>query len=278
MQKIKYVLLTIAIVFAESSIAQVKRLDSERIDVKSVTIKKMIERHNSIVAGLTALATMQQILFFTPMLIAGFNKFFDRPVCTCGYEPLVPSVHVPFFSAMANGFKDTFCTVDGWQNLLKFCAGEAATHFILQKIDTTFRHPDTLRWYIYAHVPYVRAIKTIKSLTVKLQANDLNAQERDHCHSMLYACCDRLSGYGEDICAYMVYKSTDLEGRTAEMAERMARYLLNSQNETLGAIGNELDKQEPDYQIIKQLIIVYESEMRSHRDMFAVIEGELQRE
>ena len=276
MQKIKYFLLGVVIVFAESSIAQVKKLDAEQINAKSIIIKKMIDRHNSIVAGLTALATMQQLLFFTPMFISGFNKFFDSPVCVCGSVPLVPPVHVPFFSAMANGVKDTFCTVDGWKNLLQFCAGEAATHFILQKIDTVFRHPDTLRWYVYAHVPYVRAIKTIKNITIRLQEDDFNAQSRDHYHSILYVCCDRLAGYGEDVCAYMVYKGSDLEGRTALMAERMARYLLNYHNEILGAICDELDKPEPNYQIINHSIGLYESEMRSHRDMFAVIEGELQ--
>lgn len=276
MKKIKYVVLSVAIMFAESNIAQVKKLDEIRIDAKSDAIKKMIERHNSIVAGLTGLATMQQLLFFTPIFIAGFNKFFDRSVCMCGSEPLVQPVHVPFFSAMANGFKDTFCTVNGWQNLLKFCVGEAATHFVLQKVDTHFRHPDTLRWYVHTHVPYVRVLKIMKNITLKLQEHDLDERDKDHYCSLLYACCDRLSGYGEDICAYIVYKSSDLEGRTAEMAEQMARYLLNYQNESLEAIGVELDKHEPDYQIINQLIAIYETEIRSHRDMFAVIEGELQ--
>lgn len=278
MQKIKCALLSVAILFVGGSNAQVRRLDAARIDEKSHAIKKMIERHNSIVGGLTALATMQQLLFFMPMFIAGFNKVFDRPTCLCGSESSVVPVHVPFFSAMATGFKDTFCTADGWQNLLKFCAGEAATHFILQKIDTEFRHPDTLRWYVYAHVPYVRVIKTIKNLTIKLQEDDLDVQERKHYYFMLYGCCDRLSGYGEDMCAYMVYKSSDLEGRTALMAERMARYIMNYQNEFLGSIDAELERDVPDYHVIRNLITGYEAEMRSHRDMFAVIEGELQRE
>lgn len=275
MKKIKYSLLSGAILFFSAGIAQVKKLDAAQITIKSSAIKKMIERHNNIVTGLSALAVVQQVLFFTPMFLANFNKLFDRPVCDCGSKSVEKLHHLPVFSALANGMKDLFCTSSGWQYLLTFCAGEAATHFILQKVDTAFHHPDTLRWYIYAHVPYVRAINTIKNVTIELQASDLDAQARDHYYALLYAYCDRLSGYGEDMCAYMVYKSSELEGRTAEMAERMADYLLNYHNKALGAIGDELDKQTPDYQKVNQLITLYESEIRSYRDMFAVIEGEL---
>jgi hypothetical protein len=276
MKKIKYVVLAVAIVFGESSIAQVKQLYAARIEAKSIAIKKMIERHNSIADGLVAFAVLYQVALFAPVFTAGFNNFFDKPACICKPQALVKPVYLPFFTALSNGFKDLFFTSNGLQELLKMSVSNITANFILGKVIPVFRHSDTLRWYVHAHVPYVRAIQTIKSLTVKLQVNDLNAQDRDHYHSVLYACCDRLSGYGEDVCAYMVYKSSELEGRAAEMAERMARYLLNSQNEALGSIGNELDKQTPDYQIVKQLITVYESEMRSHRDMFAVIEGELQ--
>lgn len=296
MQKIKYVFLSVAIMFTESSIAQVKRLDAERIEAKSITIKKMIERHEQIVLGLTALAGMQQLCISLPALsnLCGFSfgksaydnsqrrfLWYHNTVNAPFFDLMQESIKLEepsFASALSQGFKKTFFTADGWKNICAFAFSSAATSFILQKVDTKFRHPDTLRWYVYAHVPYVKAIKTIKNLTVDLQAHDLTAQERDYYYFMLYTCCDQLSGYGEDMCAYMVYKSSELEGRAAEMAEKMARYLLNYQNEALGAIGDELDKQTPDYQIIKQLIAVYESEMRSHRDMFAVIEGELQSE
>jgi len=249
-----------------------RMLSSEKIVEKSVAIKQMMKRHTYAANMLIVLGSIQALSVFVPMLIGVVKALTSQsPKKSTIDTPMLDEIkpeRVPFFTALSSTTKDIFYTKEGWKTFIWPFIGQMTTSFMLQKIDKAFFHPDSLKWYISVNAPYVRTVALMNDLIKKLTMNSGNESAVRHYHDSLVFGALQLVGYGEDICAYMVYKSGELEGSEKEAAERISRYLFNYQNEILGAIFTQLDKASPDYNAISKLMATYNEGVKFQLKLF----------
>lgn len=250
--------------------ATIKKLDSAVIDCKAIAIQKMIERHELIVQGLTACAFLQQL----PIIIEGVGSLFNYSMVKKEAKEIANAEKISFFGAMSQGFQNAFFTKEGWERSWPIIAGWAATTFIMQSVQEKFQHPDTLRWYIRSHVPYGKSIVVMKKVITHLQDTHLSDQDRAFKHIMCSGLLEQLANYGEDICAYIQYKASRLEGRRKINAEKCSRYLIHYHNDLLERIDTLLHGDISGYSSIIDLLDVYSSELMHYRQLFSTLEGE----
>ncbi len=251
---------------------------------KALNIKKMMNRHYAAKVGLTALFCVHQLTYLLPALKDCADYFFGDEN-TIKTQPAIqqqipPKVEIGFFAGIIKDTQELFGTTQGWKRI-----GSAGFNFtgmigsiiVSQKIAELISHPDTLRWYIHAHVPYAQTLALIETLSQKLDsADEYSPEKRAFYKSSLYLSCKQLVFYGQDVCAYMTYKGQDMPGAQKMHAERACRYLLNYQNEVFNELFTELAKENPEYGRVEALMQQYRSELKQQRVVFASIEGETQ--
>jgi len=273
-----YLGLSALIFFGSVFPANNRRLDHKNVITKSVVIKQMITHHNYAANALMVLGSLQAASVFLPMFMSAVNVFIGKPYNASANTIDVGSEDKPervaFFAALSSATKDIFYTKEGWKVVVFPFIGQAVCSFLLQKINEEFFHPNTLRWYIFSKVPYVQTIRIIKKLAKQLEVQAIDEHTMRHYHDSLVSACYQLVGYGEDICAYMLYKSGELEGEEKLAAERVARYFFNYNNDILGKIFDQLDVENPKYHMINDLIATYEAELKFQLKHFTSIEGE----
>lgn len=258
-------------------ISDMRKLNQEAIDAKTVTIEKMVQQHRYAVFGLTALAFAQQIPTLVPALLSMFNLIKNIDFNAKNEEKIEDKTkleQVGFLRALSRGMGYAFLTGEGWGIMLRFVASGVASHFIVQKIEQQFYHPDSLGWYINTQVPYIKTLIGIKDIVKKMESGVIDLRAKQHNYDILCALCEQLIVQAEDVCAYIAYKTNLLEGNQKVMAERTGRYLLNYYNEAFAQIGIALGRAEVDYNEIKRILALYQSELKYQRKIFSAIELE----
>jgi hypothetical protein len=284
MKKISYIFIIALLIGSNGIFSKGTQLDEKAIEQKVLLIEKMIARHNYAVAGLTAIGYIQQLSYWLPAIIEGIDYISGESSSrgALQQESVVENKEkIGFFSGIAQGTKDLLFTSDGWKRMGSvglYFTGQIGAFFLFQKISEMVYHPDTLRWYIYAKVPYPKTIAFIKELSKKLSEGIDNPEELQHYQFLMNESCKQLVGYGEDMCAYMTYKSTGLSQHQQMLAERTARYLFNYQNDVFKKIFIELRKEKPLYGYIMAILQSYSDELKYQRKLFSSIEGETQEE
>ena len=282
---------TLAILFLSSHALHTSNYMQEKVIAhKAVLIKKMITKHDYAVSGLMALGYLQQLSYWLPTLSAGAHYFFGEPnstdtiapICVCASQQREKVEELGIFAGIAKDFKELFGTVDGWKRIGGgglHIVGYIGAFFLFQKISDSVYHPDTLRWYIKAQIPYENTTIMIEDVAQRLMAVDHNDQKRmQYYQFVLCNLCKQLVGYGEDICAYMVYKSNNVLENQKMFAEGVSRYLFNYQNDIFATIFNELAQDTPQYSNIINIMKAYRGEMAYQRKLFSSIESETKEE
>jgi hypothetical protein len=283
---------TLAILFLSNHALYTSNYMQEKVIAhKAVLIKKMITKHDYAVSGLMALGYLQQLSYWLPTLFTGAHYFFGEPnsinttiapICVCASQQREKVKELGFFAGITKDFEDLFGTVDGWKRIGGgglHIVGYIGAFFLFQKISDSVYHPDTLRWYIKAQIPYENTTIMIEDVAQRLTTADYNDQKRiQHYQFVLRNLCKQLVGYSEDICAYMIYKSNNVPENQKIFAEGVSRYLFNYQNDILATIFNELAEDAPEYNKIINIIKAYRVEMIYQRKLFSSIESETKEE
>jgi len=290
-------MIILSFIAAQNHATSNKMLIDDVVIAKSRAIETMITRHNYMVNALAVMGYAHNLALLMPGIMGGVKYFFGDDVTAQAGVALpqdalrdVPKLPAPvvkksFTENIAQGMRklgsdayNEFFTQEGWLDIGKkglTLGGYLGGFFILQRIAEQVQHPDTLRWYISAKAPYMQTTEMIKTLAKKLSASVEDEKKRQFYHDSLVSACYQLVKYGEDICAYTLYKSMQLEDAEKESAERISRYIFNYNNDVFASLFNEVDKKECDYGVITHIIINYEQEMKFQRNMFSVVEGEI---
>src|SRR5204863_8241795 len=125
---------------------------------------------------------------------------------------------------------------------------------IMSIIAERIQHPDTLRWYLYAHIPYESTFSVMKVIIKKLESNTLSHEQTRYNHIFLRLAADRLTRYVEDIGAYMMYKGRVMDEQQPEMMNFAVTDLITTHNMWLAKIYEQINDQKPDYSILSRLI------------------------
>jgi hypothetical protein len=177
--------------------------------------------------------------------------------------------------------KNLFTTPQGWWTLgqcgLYYGSCLAALYVTLRMPDD-FVHPDTLRWYVHTHTPYEATTQLMKEAIIHLRDKAPEQIKIDYHKQLLKDSFDRLVRYGEGICAYMTYKTKQLDEHERLVAERAARYFFVYYNAWLANVAAQYALDVPDYDALEKLITTYETEMGSQLCHFYAIEGETKRD
>jgi hypothetical protein len=212
-----------------------------------------------------------------------------KPLCeVCKELAKSPAEKIPFTTTMWSGLndfghntKDLFTTPQGWLTIggWGFYYGSClAAVYVALHMPDHFIHPDTLRWYCHTYAPYESTTQLMKETIVTLQDQSLDAAAMRNNKQTLTDSLDRLVRYGESICAYMAYKTKQLDEYESPVAERAARGLFKFYNAWLMTISAQCNRDNPDYDEINRLITAYEMVMATQLKHFYAIEGETEAE
>lgn len=285
-------MIMLSFVAVQSDAIPNKMLINDSVIAKSRAIETMITRHGYMVNALAVMGYAHNIALLMPGIIGGVKYFFGDDIVQSGVianqglsKESVEVVKKTFTESIAQGMKNLgsdvyhqLFTQEGWLDTGKkglTLGGYLGGFFILQRIAEQVQHPDTLRWYISAKAPYMQTTEMIKTLAKKLSIQVDDEKKRQFYYDSLVSACYQLVKYSEDVCAYMLYKSGQLEDAEKESAERISRYVFNYNNDALASLFNELDKEECDYGVVMHIVVNYEQEMKFQRNMFSVAEGEI---
>ena len=262
-----------------SSAVAKMHITEKAVTEKSRAIKNMIIRHQIATASLMTLFCVHQLTYLLPALKDCSDYFFgdEKQSFSIPQKEEHKKESLGFFAGIIEGTKDLFGTTEGWTRIgsagLNF-AGMVGSIIVSQQIADVIAHPNTLRWYIYACVPYLETTVLIEKLTKKLTEEAHNEKRLAFYRSSLNLSCQQLVSYGEDICAYITYKAQNLPPAQKMHAEKTYRYLLNYHNEVFNEIFAQLSVSQPEYARIGALMQAYRLELKYQRKLFSCIEGE----
>ncbi|HEX4068594.1 MAG TPA: hypothetical protein VHX42_00710 [Candidatus Babeliales bacterium] len=234
----------------------------KEINEQALIIEKKMTRDRYIVYGLTALSLAQQMYPWIAMYQKG--KAVSE---TNAAEQL------SMLQSIKAAFNHLLYTKEGWISLVQ--AGVSlGGGIVISNICNTFIHPDTLRWYVHSHAPYVLTLTMMKQQIVVLQDDTCEADQKLEAQKLLHLLYDRLVQQSRLMCAYMTYKTKQLDDEEKEVAQRTLHILIDVQNNYLFGIAQQLKATVVDYQELEKMLCKYQKDSNSHVNHFAVIEGE----
>lgn len=288
-------LFSVAIMCGSLSLSadSVRLLQQTEINKKVVAIEKIITRDSRIVLALKALGHAQEIYILWSLMSPLFTdntaaKELQLLCIECKERPKAAIEKISFTKALWSGLtnfgtntKNLFTTPQGWLTMGGWGAyyGSClAALYVTLRIPDDCVHPDTLRWYLSAYVPYEVTTQVMKDAIINLQDQSLEAEQVKYNRQLLHSSINRLARYGESICAYMVYKTKQLDEYEQQVATAAAHHCFKYYNNWLMAISAQCSSNNPDYNQINQLITSYEMAMAAELKHFAAIEGETKAE
>ena len=167
------------------------------------------------------------------------------------------------------GVKNLFFYKDGWFILFGLFGGT-----VVKKLVNQYMHPDTLRWFVYAHVPYKRTVRLMNGFIEKLEDGQLPDIQKKFYHESFINAANQLVEYVEKICGYIAYKSDFLPDIQRTTGYSIGRYLFNCTNSWSREITELLNKEDVNYQVIRTSTIGFTAEIKQQLEHFASIESE----
>lgn len=149
---------------------------------------------------------------------------------------------------------------------------------VMQGVYTKLNYPNTFRWYICSHVPYIKTIEYIKTTIATLQDQSLTLEQINYNKQLLQEACNRFVCDGEKLCGYMIYKTQLLDIEEQQIAERTARYFCNYYNEFLQRMSDQLACEVVDYTILDTMLTSFETDIKRQFKLFFYLEGETDEE
>ncbi len=247
----KILLLVIAISPLYNSAHELLSLQQSAINKKAVVIEKRMARDRYATYGLN---TLRFAYYIYPWIVL-FQKGVE-------FSKKDASEKIPMWQAIKASFNHLFWTQEGWTGIAQAGIGVAGS-VIASRICDRFIHPDTLRWYVHSHAPYMMTISIMKK-----------QQESIDSKKFLHLLHNRLVRQAEAMCAYEIYKCKHLDDEEKEIAQRAVRTLFTVQQYWLHCIAAQLKSEVIDYQELHTILGQYEAEIRLQLNHFAIIEGE----
>lgn len=244
-------------------------LDQVTIDKKALEIERKLKQDRYMMYALTTIAVAHEIYQWVPL----FKELMSlKPVAGKTKED-----KLGFFASIKAGAQYLFCTKEGWASLIQ--SGFSIGGFVvISQMGEKFIHPDTLRWYITAHVPYYLTIKLILEQLHILQDPAIDPEQRKIGNEMLHMLYNRLVNQAECMCAYMTYKINQFDAAEKIVGERAKNALFASHTNWLNRIEEQLNATEYDFKELENLVVKYEEAVAAQVNHFALVEGETQRE
>ncbi len=263
---------SILIMFLSVSAENIRLLERQEIDKKAIKIEKKLIRDKFFLSVLTVGGYIQSIYVFISLLTQYFadNSSTQSIHDTCPNcvkkvaEVVIPVTEIPMKQKWA-GIIGQFIVYHG---------SMLGVSFILSRVADSLIHPDTLRWYIHAYVPYVSTIEDMKRVIFNLQDQFLDKKTIIYKRELLKGSLIRLARYGELICAYMAYKIKHLDAAEQEIALKTSAYLFDYYNDWLIDMNVLCEVDSLDYNRMNALIKLYEITITSQLRHFYAIEGE----
>lgn len=265
MSYLKSLLIPLTFIFFDSLVCESRLLQKKAVVQKAVVIEKQIARERCVVYGLTALSLAQNIYPWVALY---------KGQTTAG---AVDQKQLSMADSIKESFRFLFYTQEGWSSIVQTVIG-AGSGIVISNVCEKFVHPDTSRWYVHAHVPYVLTITMMQEWLAAMHNDSLEFKCVDDHKKHVHLLCDRLVQQGESICAYMVYKAKRLDEEEKALAKRAARSMFIAQNCWLQHISEQLFADNINYQELGKLLVAYEENISFQLNHFSVIEGETSQE
>jgi len=260
----------------------IRLLDRQEINKKAVIIEKKLARERYCVLGLTMLGHIYNIYIFLSFVMPSKPLGNMCEACKELANASVEQTSSPLSigSGLINvghNVKNLFTTSQGWGTIgryVLYSGGFLSASLITARVADNLIHPDTLRWYIAAHVPYESTIQLMKEVIVNVQTQELTRKDVDYNVQMLKDSLNRLARYGESICAYMTYKLPCLEDDEKQVAKRVIDCFFKYHNDWIINVFTQCGLENPDYDQINMCVASYEADVATQLRYFYAIEGE----
>lgn len=253
------------------------------IDVKASKIKRMISIHQYISTGLSVMGYLQQVQYVVEGIQYFINDEQSQTKIVCACQNSIPnSGDDAGLPTISSALSNLFFTTAGLKHIAKkggYMLLNLGGLFICLHQFNKVNHPDTLRWYVKSKAPYQKVVVCLKKTADSLHKNDLSDDKVSYYKKQLLVFLRQLIGYGQDVCGYMKYKSDLLdEAAQAEGAKNCLSYLKTYQNRCFKALY-ELSfclQDDQSYASFCEQLEDYIKELAHQKDVFAVLEGELE--
>ena len=262
----------------------VRLLQQVDVNKKIVEIEKRVIRDKRAVLAVNLLEQFSNITLFVSYMTPLFSDPLPSVASSCeackekAKAPVEEDTSTKGFLSGLTSFghntKNLLTSSQYWKTIGLFCLSQSISNFIVSRIADDIVHPDTLRWYVSAHAPYKATTSIMREVIIQLHEESLEVPHKAHNKQILHDSLNRLARYGESMCAYMTYKTKQLEEYEKPVAHRATCYLFKYCNDWLAEISVLCESNEPDYDQIKQLITTYEAEIAAQLRHFYAIEGE----
>ncbi len=245
-------------------------------------IRQMIKKHRiiqaSMIVGSGAMQLMQ--LYQMWQLVFGKREMIAKPEDKKAVEAPVSQNNDSIWASslrsleygvkrLGSGVKNLFFSKDGWFILFGLLGGT-----VVQKLVNRYIHPDTLHWFVYAHVPYKRTVRLMDGFVEKCEDEQLLKTQKKFYHESLINAANQLVEYVEKMCGYIAYKSDSLPGIQRTTGYSIGRYIFNRTNDWSREITKLFNKKDINYQVVKTSITGFVIELKQQLEHFASIESE----
>jgi len=143
-----------------------------------------------------------------------------------------------------------------------------------QKLMADVNHPHTMTWFTYKKVPYKRMFNQVYEYAKLLESSTLDKEKNIYYKQTLNSLCNQMVRRVEQLCGFMLYKSTQLTEAEQKEAESIIHYLSDYTNSWSGAINKLFNQESFDPQQFIKRVTGFQEELQRELSHFARVEGE----
>ena len=256
------------------TLPKIGQVEEKNIEHVARRVEQLLFKHRMATISLTVVSGLANFVEFCRCFQFFYNKCSSNTtsgslVGSTNFDKQKIDKHDPLIRRIAVGIKNLLISKESCYALLL-----GASAITTQKLMADVNHPHTMTWFIYKKVPYKRMFNQAREYAQLLDDSTLDKEKNIYYKQTLNSLCNQVVRRVEQLCGFMLYKSTQLTKAEQKEVQSIIRYLSHSTN-AWGREINKLFNQEffDPQQFIKR-VTDFQEELQRELCHFACVERE----
>ncbi len=262
-----------------ATLLKIGQVQEKNIEHSAKDVGQLLFKHRVATISLTVVSGLANFVELCRCLQFFYNKYSPSPTTEClgdckishsiepkneKYNRLARGV-----AQVAIGIKNLLISKESCYALL---LGSSA--IVTQKLMANVNHPYTMTWFVYKKVPYKKMFDQVSEYAKLVGDSTLDKEKNIYYKQTLNSLCNQIVRCVEQLCGFMLYKSTQLTESEQKEAQSIIRYLSHCTNAWGRAIDKLLNQEFFDPQQFIKRVTDFQEGLERELGHFACVERE----
>jgi len=264
-----------------AELLKIEQLQEKNIERDARKIGQLLFKHHMVKIGLTAISSIVHLVELYRCCQFLYDKCSSSPgIECCAYHQSVvyrsSEQKIGKINPLVRGVVRVAVSIKNLLISKELCyallLGSSA--ITTQRLMADVNHPHTMTWFTYKKVPYKRMFDQTRKYAQLLDGSTLDKEKNIYYEQTLNRLCNQIVRRVEQLCGFMLCKSSQLTEVEQKEAQSIIRYLSYSTNAWGRAVSKLFNQEFFDSQQFIKRVTDFQEELQRELSHFARVERE----